>query len=91
MNQLKAFVLGRPLMVLETLDAGVLGATLMGMVAAGIDDDLEGLAERRARVAAQVDPDPAQQARLSQLFGVYRETYRALEPVFPMLSGSGRR
>lgn len=90
-NQLKASALERPLAVLETLDAGVLGATMMGMVAAGIGGDLEGLAERRARVIAQVDPEPAEQARLSELFGVYRETYRALEPVFPMLSGSGHR
>jgi len=81
-NQLKANTLGRPVQVLETFDAGVLGAALMGMVAAGITDDLETLAEERVRVRGPIDPEQDEQTRLEHLYGIYAETYQALEPVF---------
>ncbi len=84
-NQLKANALGRPVQVLETFDAGVLGAALMGMVAGDVTDDLEALAEERVRVRAQIDPENDDRARLDHLYGVYAETYQALEPVFSKL------
>jgi xylulokinase len=84
-NQLKASTLGRPVQVLETVDAGVLGAALMGMVAGGIADDLEALAEQWVRVRIQIDPGKEERARLDHLYGVYAETYLALEPVFSKL------
>jgi xylulokinase len=85
-NRIKASTLGRPVHVLETLDAGVLGATLMGMVAAGLEDDLEALAHRSARVGSPVEPAPREQARLDDLYGVYNDAYTALEPLFPRIS-----
>jgi xylulokinase len=71
--------------VLETLDSGVLGATLLGMVAAGPADDLGPLAEDHVRVAEVVEPGSAERSRLDDLFGVYRDAYAALEPIFPRL------
>jgi xylulokinase len=85
-NELKAAAQGRPLRVLETLDSGVLGATLLGMVAARLADDVADLAEAHVRVAEVAEPAAAEQARLAELFGVYRDAYVALEPLFPSLT-----
>jgi xylulokinase len=85
-NQLKASVHGRPMLTMATLDTGTLGAALMGLVAAGIEADIAEAAERWVRVAAQVDPQPGTRARLDTLYGVYREAYDALVPIFPRLA-----
>jgi xylulokinase len=86
-NSVKASVHGRPLSVLLTLESGVLGATLLGIVAAGLADDLGPLAEEHARIAEVVEPELAERARLDDLYGVYREAYAALVPLFPRLVG----
>jgi xylulokinase len=87
-TQIKASVLGCPIDVLETPDAGVLGSALVGIVAAGIEDDLVDLAERCVHVSSRVDPDAAAEPRLVDLFGVYEDAYRALEPLFPRLTSA---
>ena len=88
-NRLKAAALQRPVDVLETVDAGVHGAALLGMVAAGLAPDITGLAEERVRVAESIDPESDLSARLGELYGVYVDSYRALEPIFPRLAPSG--
>jgi xylulokinase len=85
-NQVQASVVGRPLTVLTTLDSGVLGAALMGMVAAGLEPDLVAAADRRVTTTARVDPDPGAAPRLDDLYGVYRDAYPALAPVLPRLT-----
>jgi xylulokinase len=84
-NSIKATAHGRPVSVLETLDSGVLGATLLGMVAAGLADALAPLAEEHVRIAEVIDPEADEQSRLDDLYDVYREAYVALEPLFPRL------
>lgn len=90
-NQLKADATGRPVEVLATVDAGVLGATLMGMVAAGLGSDVATLAEERVTAAQVLEPRAEARARLDGLYGVYRDGYHALEPLFWRLSGIGSR
>ncbi len=85
-NQVKASVHGRPILALEMLDSSVLGAILMGLVAAGIETDIDSAADRYVKVAGQIDPESADIARLDDLYGIYRDTYEALVPVFPRLS-----
>ncbi len=89
-NTIKANVHGRPLAQLATRDSGVLGAALMGLVAAGEERDIASAAEARVAVAANVEPDadPGVLARLDTLYGVYRDAYRALEPLFPRLAAT---
>ncbi|CAN5858143.1 FGGY-family carbohydrate kinase [soil metagenome] len=85
-NQVKASAHGRPLLALATLDSAVLGATLMGIVAAGVEDDLVSAAERHVSVAGVIDPEPGETARLDDLYGAYRDAYEALVPVFSALA-----
>ncbi len=88
-NRLKAAALERPVDVLESVDAGVHGAALLGMVAAGLAADIADLAEERVRVAESIDPEAGLSARLGELYAVYTDSYRALEPIFPRLASPG--
>ncbi|MGD8485470.1 MAG: FGGY-family carbohydrate kinase [Chloroflexota bacterium] len=85
-NQLKADAVSRPVEVLATLEAGVLGATLLGMVAAGLGPDVPTLAEDLVHVADRLEPRPSMVSRMDDLHGVYAAGYRALEPLFARLS-----
>ena len=85
-NQVKADVHGRDISLLETLDSGVLGAALMGLVAAGIETDLESAASRRVRIAEKIEPRPGARPRLDDLYATYLDSYQALEPVFTSLA-----
>ncbi len=89
-NQVKASVHGRPMLTLGILESAVLGAALMGIVAAGIETDIDSASDRHVKVATRIDPEPADIPRLDDLYGIYRDTYEALAPIFPRLSsGSG--
>ena len=91
-NTIKASVHDRELGLLATRDTGVLGAALMCLVAGGIETDIETAAAHRVMVASWVEPDTRTTTRLEDLFGVYRQTYEALVPLFTRLArtdGSG--
>ncbi|MFN8520298.1 MAG: FGGY-family carbohydrate kinase [Chloroflexota bacterium] len=87
-NAIKASAHERPVEVMATLDSAVLGAALMGMVAAGVEPNLAGAAARYARVAATIEPDPLREARLDDLYAVYRDAYGALKPLFGRLGSA---
>jgi xylulokinase len=89
-NGIKAAAHGRPMELMATLDSAVLGAALMGMVAAGIEPDLARAADRYAVVASVVEPDPVMSARLDELYTVYREAYPALRPLFSELGAMAK-
>jgi xylulokinase len=84
-NRIKASTQGRSLKVLRILDSGVVGAALMGAVAAGLEPDLEDAATRRVAIASEVEPERDQSSRLDHLYGVYRESYQSLVGVFGKL------
>lgn len=89
-NAIKASAHGRTLTPLASLDSGVLGAALMGLVAAGIEPDLDAAGDRRVRLAAPIEPEADARQRLDDLYGVYRAAYEALVPVFPQLARLGQ-
>lgn len=84
-NRVKASAHGRSVEVMATVDSAVLGAALVGMVAAGIERDLASAAERYAVVGHSVEPDASLATRLDDLFGVYQDAYPALKALFPRL------
>jgi xylulokinase len=84
-NRIKASTQGRSLKVLRILDSGVVGAALMGAVAAGLEPDLEKAATRRVATASEVEPEPDESSRLEDLYGIYRESYLSLVGVFRRL------
>jgi xylulokinase len=84
-NAIKASAHGRTMEVMATLDTAVLGAALMGMVAAGLETDMTSASERYAVVGSVVEPDPEATARLDELYTIYREAYPALRELFRSL------
>lgn len=84
-NRIKASAQGRPLRVLRILDSGVVGAALMGAVAAGLEPSLEDAATRHVAISAEVEPEVDESARLEHLYGIYRESYQSLVDVFGRL------
>jgi len=84
-NRIKASTQGRSLKVLRILDSGVVGAALMGAVAASLEPDLEKAATRRVATASEVEPEPDESSRLEDLYGIYRESYLSLVGVFRRL------
>lgn len=87
-NQVKATAVGRPVEVLATVDAGVLGAALLGLVASDPGEDIAVLAERHVRVEGVIEPSGDGQSRLDDLYSIYVDGYQALVPVFPRLGAA---
>ncbi len=88
-NRLKATAVDRPVEVLAPVETGVLGATLLGMVAADPGEELTAAAEQHVRIGRIVEPSEDGRSRLDDLYGVYADAYQALEPLFPRLGAAG--
>lgn len=84
--QIKADALGRRLDRLRVRDTGVLGAALMGAVAAGIFDDLPSAARRTVEVERPFEPDRAVRTRYDALHAIYRDAYTASQPTHAALA-----
>lgn len=81
-SQIKADVLDRPLARLEVLDSGVLGAALLGGVAAGQLGDLESAARQMVRTERIFEPRVENVARYQDVYSYYRTVQDALRPIF---------
>ncbi len=79
--QVKADVLGRPLGRTAERDAGVLGAAMLGSLAAGHATVPE-LATRMVRTEREFVPDPSRRAVLDEAHDRYREAQRRLADLY---------
>ncbi len=81
-NQIMAGVYGIPVQRLTILEeATSMGAALAGGVAVGLYPDFS-MAERMNPVQETIDPDPAARQAYAQLYPLFQEAYRSLEPTF---------
>lgn len=80
-----ADVLGRPLLIVEEVDAASLGAALVAGVGVGVWPNFEVAGRQAVRVAERVDPDPHRQQRYQAIYGVYAEACRSLRPLGRLL------
>ena len=80
--QVKADVLGRPLRRTAERDAGVLGAAMLGALAAGEVATLPELAARMVRVEREFTPAPDRRDVLDEAHGRYREAQRRLADLY---------
>lgn len=83
--EIKADVLGRRLDRLRVRDTGVLGAALMGAVAAGLFGDLRTAARNTVEAERSFEPGP-DAARYEQLYRIYRNVYDASRPAYAALA-----
>ena len=87
-NQVKADVLGLPASVPRLPDVALMCDAICAALGAGLYPDLESAGEAMVRINQVLDPNPAYRAIYDDLYGVYRDAYTALMPLFPRLRGS---
>jgi len=75
--QIAASILGRPVVTLHATEGASFGAALLGAKAAGLVDDPEAAAARRAKPERVYEPDPAENAAYRKRFALYRKLYEA--------------
>lgn len=85
-NQIKADITGRPILVPEFAHAELLGDLCVGLTALGEVASFAEAAESLVTFSRIHKPDPSLSGLYDDLFGLYRESYRALKPVFTRLA-----
>lgn len=80
--QMKADVLGKPLVATKNPEGAAIGAAMLASVAEGNFKDLDEAAEAMVELGATYEPDPAKKAAYDEAYQRYLDTYYALEPVF---------
>ena len=88
--QLKADVLGRPMVLIDVAENGAHGAAWLAGQAVGLYPSVEIAAERFARPVRTVQPRPAMAARYEAAFARYRELYPALRRARDQAVGSSQ-
>jgi len=83
-NQIKADVLGVPVLVPDVVEAGALGAACLAATGSGYHPDMWTAARRMVHVAARLDPNPAIQERYNRLYeDVFIPLYPRVKGLFP--------
>ncbi len=86
-NQIMADTYGIPVQRLAILEeATSMGAALAGGIAVGLYPGFS-MATEMNPVAEAIDPDPTHQATYAELTEIFKETYRALTPVYERMAG----
>ncbi len=79
--QIRANVLGRPLIRMQARDAGALGAAIMAGVGCGALAGLSAAARHMVAEDRRFVPDPAAARIADRRFAIYTDLYRQLRPV----------
>ncbi|MEJ1161727.1 xylulokinase [Prosthecomicrobium sp. N25] len=88
--RIKADVCGRPVVVGEAREPGVLGAALVAWMGTGRFGSLAEAQERLVRPARRFEPDPARRAAYDGLYTIFRRAEAALAPISADLAALAR-
>jgi xylulokinase len=80
--QIKADVIGLPLVRMEEEETSTLGAAILAAVRAGDHPDVATAAKAMVRLGQRFDPDGRTIPTYERSFALYNELYLALAPVF---------
>jgi xylulokinase len=89
--QLFADILQRPVVLAGSDEATALGAGVLAAVGAGLYPSTETAAAAMTRVGARYEPQAQMSETYNSLFGVYRQLYPALRPVFAAAAKEANR
>jgi xylulokinase len=84
--QIKADVLARPIARVAVRHSGCLGAALMAAAGARLVPSVREAARIAVRIERVFEPRPGGNAPYDELYAVYRELYRALQPTHAILA-----
>jgi xylulokinase len=85
-SQVRADVLGLPVVLPEVADAGALGAAMVAAYGVGHFPGLREAVRRMSHARAVLEPDPERRALYDRLFPLYRDLYRHLREDFSRLA-----
>jgi xylulokinase len=85
--QIKADILGRPVIVTACEEHGLLGAAIAAWSALEGGLSLADAQERLVRIARRYEPDAGRRQRYDRLFALYRQAEDALRPISHRLAG----
>lgn len=81
-QQIKADMLGVPVVLTEELETTALGAALVAAVNAGTFGSIEEATRASVRFGRQFEPDAARHEMYRDFFGIYRSLYESLRHLF---------
>jgi xylulokinase len=87
--QIISDVLQRPVEVVREPESTCLGAGMLAAAAAGLHADLAEASVEMSGISRRHEPVPASASSYDALYGVYRQIYPALAPVFADLAATG--
>lgn len=76
--QMKADMLGIPIVALKTVDAGTVGSAMLTGIALGIFTDLQDAAEHMVEQTVTYEPRPQMHEKYKQVFERYQKLYSAV-------------
>jgi sugar (pentulose or hexulose) kinase len=85
-NQIKADILGRPVVTMADPDASVLGAAMLAGLGAGIFATTAEASAAMVRSDREFLPRRDLSARYDRQYCLFRDMYTALRPLFPRLA-----
>ena len=83
--QIAADALGQPIHLLKGHPGSCLGAAYIAAFAVGAVSDWDGIS-RFVKPAGLIEPNAENRERYDALYGLYREIYRSLRPIYPKLA-----
>jgi len=86
-NQIKADITGCPLAVPRFPNAELLGDLCLALTALGDYSDVASAAENLVVMERVHEPDLSLRSLYDEMFGLYRQSYQSLKPIFHELSG----
>ena len=90
LNQIKADITGRRILVPSVPDSELLGAACIGLAAIGEFDNFAEAAGRCVQIESEIMPDKENWSLYTDLFSQYRELYRKLKNIFEELADESR-
>jgi xylulokinase len=81
-RQIQADVYGQPVEIVAAEEGAAFGAALLAGVGAGVWPSADAACDAVIRVAQQITPQPADSAKLQELYKLYRRLYPTLQPIF---------
>lgn len=82
-SQIKADITGREISVLSEFETTATGAAMIALFGQRVYSSLEEAAEQFVKVRMIICPDHKNYLKYQELYGLYKETYQTLRPLFP--------
>lgn len=82
-SQIKADITGREIQVLSEFETTATGAAMIALYGQGVYETLQEAADNFVKVRMVICPDGKNHGKYKELYGLYKETYRTLKPLFP--------